>query len=91
MKQFSQYIKYLIIGGVIALITLLFPKTIHFGFLYVLGQKWRHTDLIAEFDFPVLRNESEKTCKVATAQWEGMVQAVATTIPEHSTFKCQKV
>ena len=59
MKQFSKSIKYLIIGGVIALITLLFPKTVHFGYDYVQGQKWRHTDLIAEFDFPVLRNENE--------------------------------
>ncbi len=59
MKQFSQSLKYLIIGGVIGLITLLFPKTVYFGFDYVQGQKWRHTDLIAAFDFPVLRNEDE--------------------------------
>ncbi len=53
MNQFSQGLKYIIIAGIIALITLLFPKTTQLNFNFVKGQKWLNDDVTANFDFTV--------------------------------------
>lgn len=42
-------------------ISFLFPSDTHFEYHFELGERWQHPDLMAPFDFPVLKNENERT------------------------------
>jgi len=41
--------------GVIVLISFMFPTSIKFDYTYEQGQRWKYNDLVAPFDFPILK------------------------------------
>jgi len=52
-------VKYLLILGVIAFISLLFPNNIKFKYEFQEGQSWRYDDLVAPFDFAIRKTDTE--------------------------------
>lgn len=52
-------VKYLMVAGVVAFISLLFPNNVKFKYEFDKGQKWRYEDLRAPFDFAILKPEAE--------------------------------
>ncbi len=52
-------VKYLLILGVVAFISLLFPNNIKFKYEFQEGQSWRYEDLIAPFDFAIRKTDAE--------------------------------
>lgn len=48
---------YLMAIGVITLISFLFPSTVSFDYKYSQGQKWQYQDIIAPFDYPILKDK----------------------------------
>jgi len=51
--------KYLLVIGVIAFLSFLFPNNARFQYDFELGQTWRHDDLMAPFDFPIRKSTEE--------------------------------
>lgn len=51
-------IRYLMVGGVVLIVSLLFPGETRFEYKYQLGERWSYEDLMAPFDFPVLKSEA---------------------------------
>ena len=51
--------KFLMFAGVIALIVLAFPREGKFSLDFQKGKPWLHEDLIATFDFPILKSNDE--------------------------------
>ncbi len=51
--------KYLIVLGVVAFISLLYPNNARFKYSFEAGQSWRYDDLAAPFDFAILKPEGE--------------------------------
>lgn len=51
--------KYLLVLGVIAFISLLFPNTVKFKYQFERGKTWRHDDLTANFDFPIKKTDAQ--------------------------------
>ena len=41
------------------LISLLYPRGVRFDYAFEQGQRWRHSDLIAPFDFPLRKSDAE--------------------------------
>lgn len=52
-------IKYLLVLGVVFVISLLFPNNAKFKYVYELGQNWNYEELKAPFDFPIKKTASE--------------------------------
>lgn len=52
--------------GVIVLISFMFPTSIQFDYTYEQGQRWKYKDLIAPFDFPILKPVEELEAERAT-------------------------
>ena len=52
-------VKYLMIIGVVAIISFLFPNNVRFKYEFDKGQRWRYDDLRAPFDFAILKPEEE--------------------------------
>ena len=57
--SFSDLGKYLLVIGIIAFLSLLFPNNARFHYDFEVGQTWRYDDLMAPFDFPVRKPASE--------------------------------
>lgn len=57
--SFSDAAKYLLVIGIIAFLSFLFPNNARFHYDFELGQTWRHDDLLAPFDFPVRKPAAE--------------------------------
>jgi putative nucleotidyltransferase with HDIG domain len=57
--SFSDLAKYLLVFGIIAFLSFLFPNNARFHYDFELGQTWRYDDLLAPFDFPVRKSEEE--------------------------------
>lgn len=53
------FIKYLLILGVVAFISLLFPNNLKFKYEFQEGQSWRYDDLVAPFDFAIRKTDTE--------------------------------
>ncbi len=58
-KQIPPFINYLFLFGVVIFISFLFPSNLKFKYDFKKGDLWRYEDLIAPFDFPVLKNAEE--------------------------------
>jgi hypothetical protein len=67
-KTLRQVSRLLLVGGVVTLLSLLFPREGRFRYDYAEGQKWNYPDLTAPFDFPVQRNEFEYKKEVEELQ-----------------------
>jgi len=52
-------VKYLMVAGVVAIISFLFPNDVKFKYEFDKGQRWRYDDLRAPFDFAILKPEEE--------------------------------
>ncbi|MDX1943656.1 MAG: HDIG domain-containing protein [Saprospiraceae bacterium] len=57
--QLPNITRYLIILGVIAFISFLFPKSLQFKYEFERGQTWRHEEVIAPFDFAIKKTQAE--------------------------------
>ena len=57
MNKLATPFKYLLIGGVIAFISTLFPNNAKFKYKYAQGQVWKYEDLIAPIDFPLFKSQ----------------------------------
>ncbi|MEN0046130.1 MAG: HDIG domain-containing metalloprotein [Bacteroidota bacterium] len=58
-KKLQEVAKYLIVLGVIILISTLFPNNVRFKYEYEQGKVWSYNDLTAPFDFTILKSEEE--------------------------------
>lgn len=58
-KHFSAIYKVLLFLVSVLLIVQFFPRQTRFGYDYTQGRPWLHDDLIAPFDFAVLKSEEE--------------------------------
>lgn len=52
-------VKYIMVAGVVAFITFLFPNNVKFRYEFDKGQSWRYEDLRAPFDFAIRKPEAE--------------------------------
>ena len=52
-------VKYLMVAGVVAFITFLFPNNAKFKYEFDKGQSWRYEDLRAPFDFAIRKPQEE--------------------------------
>lgn len=68
--RFPFLLQYLLIFGVIALISLLFPNNLKFKYEFERGQVWRFEDLRAPFDFAIKKTEEELTAEKAQLEQE---------------------
>ena len=59
IQNLPKIIKYLLILGVVAFISLLFPNNVKFKYEFQEGQSWRYDDLIAPYDFAIQKTEEE--------------------------------
>ena len=55
-KPVSRILLFIIVVG---FITYLLPKTGKFGYEYIKGMPWKHSVLIAQFDFPIYKTQEE--------------------------------
>lgn len=59
-KKFPRGIKvYLPLIFMFILFVFMLPRTPRFNYEYKRGDKWKYDDLVAEFDFPILKTEQE--------------------------------
>ena len=59
VQNLPLLVKYLLIFGVVAFISLLFPNNVKFKYEFQEGQSWRYPDLIAPFDFAIRKTDEE--------------------------------
>ena len=57
--RIPEFIKYLCVLGLIVFISFLFPNNARFKYEFDRGQTWRYSDLIAPFDFAIVKPEEE--------------------------------
>ncbi|MEM8526764.1 MAG: HDIG domain-containing metalloprotein [Bacteroidota bacterium] len=58
-EKLQEVAKYLIVLGVIVLISTLFPNNVRFKYEYEQGKVWSYNNLSAPFDFTILKSEEE--------------------------------
>lgn len=59
LQSFPQIVKYILVLLVIIFISYLFPNNTKFKYNFEKGQTWRYEDLIAPFDFSILKPVEE--------------------------------
>ncbi|RMG80131.1 MAG: hypothetical protein D6714_15230, partial [Bacteroidetes bacterium] len=59
LQRLPEIIQYVTILGVAVFISFLFPNHVHFKYNFEKGNKWQYDDLIAPFDYPILKTEEE--------------------------------
>ncbi len=85
MSQISTGLKYLIIGGAIALITLMFPRT-QFNLNFVKGQKWQNEDLVSEFNFTVPKDQAIIDGEITKIKTESLPVFISSESPADQVF-----
>ena len=55
LERLPNLVKYLMVGGVVVFISLLFPNNLKFKYEFDRGQEWNYEDLRAPFDFAIRR------------------------------------
>jgi hypothetical protein len=68
--RFPFFWQYLLVFGVIALISLLFPNNLQFKYEFERGQIWRYEDLRAPFDFAIQKEAGQLKAETALLQAE---------------------
>ncbi len=59
-RQFlKSYKTWLPLAVVFILLSLMMPRSIKFGYSYKIGSPWLYEDLVAQFDFPILKTDEE--------------------------------
>lgn len=86
-QRVPEFVKYLMILGVVGFISLLFPNNVKFKYNFNIGQSWKYEDLRAPFDFPIQKTEAE--IAAAAAELEKEFSPFYTLNPE--IVKIQKV
>jgi len=59
LDRLSDFVKYLLIAGVVVFIGFLFPNQSVNSEDYKLGSKWKADDLVAPFSFAIRRNQKD--------------------------------
>ncbi len=71
IEKAPVFFRYFAILSVVALISALAPKNAQFKYEYEQGQTWRYEDLVAPFDFPIMKTPEEVAA--AKAEMENQV------------------
>lgn len=58
-ERASEIAKYVLVAGVVAFLSFLFPNNARFKYDFELGQTWRYNDLVAPFDFAIRKDADE--------------------------------
>ena len=64
LRQVPTILRYLLILGVIGGISFFFPKEATFKYSFEKGKSWNYEDLVAPFDFPILKTAEELASEV---------------------------
>ena len=59
LSNMDQLFRYLLVAGVVFLISLLYPSNVKFKYEFQRGQSWRYEDLTAPFDFAIKKPNEE--------------------------------
>jgi len=59
LSKFAKFFPYLLVLGVVASISFLFPDNLTFKYQFEKGKTWRYEDLVAPFDFAIQKTEAE--------------------------------
>ncbi len=59
LQNLPQIIKYILVLLVVVFISYLFPNNTKFKYNFEKGQTWRYEDLVAPFDFPIMKPAHE--------------------------------
>lgn len=70
LKHLPLVLRYLLILGAVAGISFFFPRDITFKYSFEKGKSWNYEDLIAPFDFPILKTEEELSAEIASLEAE---------------------
>lgn len=70
LQQLPAVLRYVLILVVIGVVSLFFPKEITFKYKFEKGKSWNYEDLVAPFDFPVLKTETELSSEIAQLEGE---------------------
>lgn len=54
-SDLPNWAQVVLVFGVIVLISFMFPTSIKFDYTYERGQRWKYNDLVAPFDYPILK------------------------------------
>lgn len=64
LKRVPTVTRYLLIGGVVLLISLLFPNQLAFNYQFERGSIWRYEDMVAPFDFAIQKPDAEYKAEI---------------------------
>lgn len=70
LERLPNVVKYLLVIGVVVVISKLSPDNVRFKYNYELGQVWRYDDLTAPFNFAIKKPESEYNTEVKLLESE---------------------
>ena len=70
LQQLPVVLRYVLILVVIGAVSLFFPKEITFKYNFEKGKSWNYEDLVAPFDFPILKTEAELSAEIAQLDGE---------------------
>lgn len=70
IESLPSIFKYLLVLGVIAFISFLFPDHVKFKYYFERGQTWHYEDLEAPFDFAIKKPEAEIQAEIAALESE---------------------
>lgn len=70
LKHIPLALRYLLILSTITGISFLFPRDITFKYAFEKGKSWNYEDLIAPFDFPILKTQGELEVEIASLEAE---------------------
>lgn len=57
--RFPMLLRYILYVGLVLFISLFFPSGAQFEYDFSYGDRWRYNNLVAPFDFPLLKSEEE--------------------------------
>lgn len=70
LEGIPRFFRYLLILGLIAFISFLFPNRVRFEYGFEQGQSWRYETLTAPFDFAISKPEDQLRAELAQAMEE---------------------
>jgi cyclic-di-AMP phosphodiesterase PgpH len=59
ISRFPIFLRYILYVGLVLFISLFFPSGAQFEYDFSYGDRWRYNNLVAPFDFPLLKSEEE--------------------------------
>lgn len=58
-KTLPYFTRFVLLGGLVLFISLFFPNRLAFDYNFEQGERWRHYDIKAPFDFPIKKTDGE--------------------------------